>query len=117
MTMVEQFDDLLTAKKSIVGMAGWKIKIVKLNNGRYAIQCNKNLYLRTDGFVRQEESQEEIFEWYLISEEYYADKLIKAKEPVIKNEYGMWWGRTCFGQQIILDSTFWTIYQEELNKY
>jgi hypothetical protein len=58
---------------------------------------------------------QEIFSWFLLADDYIADKLIELKEPVIKSEYGNWWGRTIFGQAIVLDSTFWNVYQDELN--
>ncbi len=46
----------------------------------------------------------EIFQWFLVSE-WLSDKLREAHEPVLSNEYGIWWGRTCYGQSIILDGT------------
>lgn len=52
----------------------------------------------TDGEYR------EILQWFLVTE-WLADKLRAIKEPVLLNEYGTWWGRTCCGQAIILDGT------------
>jgi hypothetical protein len=57
---------------------------------------------------------QEIFQWFLITEPLLIDDLIKDGEPVLQNEFGTWWGRTCFGQALVLDSTFWTIYQDFL---
>ncbi len=47
---------------------------------------------------------QEIMQWITVSE-WLADKLREAHEPILKNEYGTWWGRTCCGQSIILDGT------------
>lgn len=46
----------------------------------------------------------DIYEWWLVSE-WLADKLNELNQPVLSNEYGVWWGRTCSGQAIILDGT------------
>jgi len=45
----------------------------------------------------------EIFEWWIISE-HLAEKLKDLGEPILENDYGTWWGRTCTGQAIMLDS-------------
>jgi len=47
---------------------------------------------------------QEVFEWWRVTD-YLCGKLRNAGEPVIDNEYGCWWGRTCTGQAIILDGT------------
>ena len=47
---------------------------------------------------------QEPYEWWRVSQ-YLCDKLNERGEPVIDNEYGQWWGRTCTGQSIILDGT------------
>ena len=44
----------------------------------------------------------EIFEWYLVSD-WFLSKLKEIDEPCIDNDYGEYWGRTCFGQSIYLD--------------
>ena len=46
----------------------------------------------------------EIYEWWLISE-FLADQLRDIGEPILSNEHGVWWGRSCTGQAIILDGT------------
>ena len=40
------------ASQAVRQMVGWKVKIIALAEGGYAIQCNGRLYLRTDGYVR-----------------------------------------------------------------
>ncbi|MFG0245379.1 MAG: hypothetical protein ACF8MF_04920 [Phycisphaerales bacterium JB052] len=46
----------------------------------------------------------EVFEWWLVTP-YLLQKLRNIGEPVIDNGYGHWWGRTCTGQNILLDGT------------
>ena len=53
---------------------------------------------------RDSEAQE-IFEWWSVTS-WLAEKLLELGEPVLVNDYGQWWGRTCTGQNIILDGTF-----------
>lgn len=48
---------------------------------------------------------QEIYEWWAITG-WLAEQLVSAGEPILKNDYGYWWGRTCTGQAIILDGTF-----------
>lgn len=47
----------------------------------------------------------DIFEWYAVSS-WMINRLEDiGGEPILKSEYGDWWGRTCTGQAIKLDST------------
>jgi len=45
---------------------------------------------------------QEIFEWWLVSD-WLAEKLEEKGKPVLKNEYGTYWGRTATGQALFLD--------------
>lgn len=54
---------------------------------------------------------QEIFEWYICSD-WLADRLQEKGEPMLRNDWGVWWGRTCTGQAILLDSVIKTIYKE-----
>lgn len=68
-------------------------------------------------FEESEDGESEfkgIFEWFAVSR-WLAKKLNDIEEPILENDYGQWWGRTCFGQEIILDGTFQTI-AKGLNK-
>lgn len=51
----------------------------------------------------------DIFEWWRISDGLLKE-LRTQEEPVIESDYGNWWGRTCTGQSITLDPTFYDIY-------
>jgi len=44
----------------------------------------------------------EILEWLLVSD-WLARRLEERGKPVLKNEYGTWWGRQTSGQQPFLD--------------
>jgi len=46
----------------------------------------------------------EIYEWYRVSE-WLGKELISVGVPVLNNNYGYWWGRTCTGQNNIMDGT------------
>jgi hypothetical protein len=46
---------------------------------------------------------QEVFEWWAISN-WLAEKLKEHQEPILDNDYGTWWGRTCTGQAIKMDS-------------
>jgi len=57
------------------------------------------------------EDFKEIYEWWVVSD-WLAGQLEKHGEPVLINDYGTWWGRTCTGQAIHLDSVIEEIYDE-----
>lgn len=65
------------------------------------IEDIENLYIN-DSDCEDPEFQE-IFEWWLISD-WLAAKLKERKEPILENDFGTWWGRTCTGQAIKMDS-------------
>ena len=52
----------------------------------------------------QETDPQEVYEWWLVSG-WLADELSKLDVPVLRNDYGTWWGRTCSGQSIMQDGT------------
>lgn len=53
----------------------------------------------------------EIYEWWVVSD-WLAEQLEKHGEAMLINDYGTWWGRTCFGQAIYLDSVIEEIWDE-----
>lgn len=68
----------------------------KVNDATFQFSC--------DYIINYPESDIEIFEWYRVSN-WLSEKLIESNQPVLSNDYGHWWGRTCTGQYIILDGT------------
>lgn len=62
--------------------------------------------------IRENAEPAEIFEWWLVSP-WLARELRALNEPILKLHEGygaIWWGRTCTGQAIALDPTFYEIY-------
>lgn len=57
----------------------------------------ENYHYRT---IREEH---DIFEWWLVSG-WLAEHLKDKGEPILDNDYGVWWGRTTTGQAIAGDS-------------
>lgn len=54
---------------------------------------------REHGF---EPEQQEIYEWWAVTP-YLAERLSQVGEPLLENDFGRWWGRTCTGQAISMD--------------
>jgi hypothetical protein len=50
------------------------------------------------------ENPQEVLEWWRVTR-YLCERLRGIGEPVLDNDYGYWWGRTCSGQSIGLDGT------------
>jgi hypothetical protein len=50
-----------------------------------------------------DEDDKEIFEWWLI-DEWLLNKLRSKNESVLSVHFNNWWGRSCTGQAIYLDS-------------
>jgi hypothetical protein len=57
------------------------------------------------------EKSHEIYEWWLTTD-WLLEKLEAKDEPILRNEYGDWWGRCCSGQAILLDNVIEEIYDE-----
>lgn len=54
---------------------------------------------------------QEILEWWLVSP-WLKKRLLMEGEPVLDNEYGVWWGRCISGQAIIMDYVIQKIYSD-----
>ena len=54
--------------------------------------------------VRENADDCDVYQWFRVST-YLASHLKDIGQPVLENEYGEWWGRTCCGQSIIMDGT------------
>lgn len=63
------------------------------------------------GCKDEDGEEREIMQWYFINDNWTREKLIGLGEPVLDSDFGAWWGRTCHGQAIIQDPTFWNIYK------
>jgi hypothetical protein len=44
----------------------------------------------------------EIYEWWVVTP-YVRGAPCPFGEPILDNDFGTWWGRTCTGQSICLD--------------
>jgi len=77
-----------------------------LKNGTVNYDDIVNLY-DEDG------APQEIYEWWQ-ADEWLLDKLEAKGEPVLRSDYGNWWGRTCMGQAIYLDYVVEEIYKETI---
>jgi hypothetical protein len=80
-----------------------------LNKGIFNYEDVENYYE-----TAEEKEQREIYEWWLVSD-WLVIMLLKAGEPILNNDYGTWWGRTCSGQAIFLDAVINVIYEEVMN--
>jgi len=58
-----------------------------------------------------EPEPQEIYQWWIVSD-WLADKLEQHGEPVLRNNFGVWWGRTCCGQAIESDGVIQDIAKE-----
>ena len=57
------------------------------------------------------EDAQEIFEWWRCSD-WLIERLAAKKEPILRTDYGDYWGRTCTGQAIFLDSVIEQIWDD-----
>lgn len=58
----------------------------------------------------------EIFEWWVVSD-WLQHQLEERGEAFLKNDYGDWWGRSCSGQAIAIDSVIESIVKDYEAKY
>ena len=64
--------------------------------------------------VRDTDPQE-VFEWWLVSD-WLAGELDALGCPLLRNDYGTWWGRTCTGQAILQDGTLQDVARRILSR-
>lgn len=64
--------------------------------------------------IRDHLEPQEILEWWAISE-WFASKLRDKGECILDNDYGIWWGRTCSGQSVVLDAVIQDIAKATLS--
>lgn len=53
----------------------------------------------------------EVFQWFIVSD-FLLKALEKHDEPILHSAFGSYWGRTCCGQAISMDSVIESIYNE-----
>ena len=58
-----------------------------------------------------ESDPKDIYEWWRVTS-WFAGKLRAAGEPILDNNYGIWWGRCTTGQAVLLDEVVIEIYKE-----
>ena len=59
----------------------------------------------------EDATEKEVLEWWLVTPR-MCSMLGKIDEPVLCNDYGCWWGRTCSGQSISMDGTIQKLVKE-----
>ena len=73
--------------------------------------------LKDRGYDNMEEARnngedaQEIMEWWLC-DDWMIKQLQAQGEPILKTDFGSWWGRTCTGQAILLDGVIEDIYKK-----
>lgn len=79
-------------------------------NESFATPMHYKCYECQAEFEKEPESEpQEIYEWWLCSD-WLLEKLEARGEPVLHSDLGDWWGRTCSGQAISMDSVIKDIY-------
>lgn len=61
--------------------------------------------------ARNSREPQGILEWHRVTR-WLADKLEKYGEPILRNQYGVWWGRTTTGQEVYMDNVIQSIAKE-----
>lgn len=79
----------------------------KMKQLGFDLDLVENLYIEEDGDVEVVE----VFSWYLVTP-WLFERLQDKKEVVLGTEGGYYWGRSCFGQQIVMDSVIESIFNE-----
>lgn len=80
---------------------------------------SKGIYNLEDCYNLEETDEDmegelkEVYEWYLVPQD-IADRLRDIGEVILETDFGFtqYWGRTCTGQDVLLDGTF----QEAIRK-
>ena len=83
---------------------------LKDNDGTDIALLNQNELEELAEACEWEAEPQEIYEWWRVTD-WLAEKLSERGQPILRNAYGTWWGRTATGQAISLDGTFQAIAQ------
>ena len=78
--------------------------------------CGENVPVDENELCKNCQEPNEIFEWWRCTD-WLITQLAKRGEPILRTEYGDYWGRTCTGQAIAMDSIMEEIYDETIGKY
>ena len=87
----------------------------KLISPSVCYQCKEKFALldsetgECESCFEDNQTPQEVFEWWLVSP-WFSKKLLIEGEPVLDNDYGLWWGRCTTGQAISLDYVIQKIY-------
>ncbi|MBA3723501.1 MAG: hypothetical protein H0W89_01245 [Candidatus Levybacteria bacterium] len=54
---------------------------------------------------------QDIYEWWLVSP-WFSKRLLMEGEPILDNDYGIWWGRCTTGQATSMDYVIQKIYDD-----
>lgn len=57
-----------------------------------------------------QDNPNEPLEWWVV-DSWLCGKLLEMGEVIIDNDYGYWWGRSCSGQSIACDGTFYQLFK------
>lgn len=89
----------------------------KLLHPTRCVRCINNFQLldsetgECESCYEDNQEPQEIYEWWLISP-WLSKKLLLEGQPILDNNYGIWWGRCTTGQAIALDDVIQTIYDD-----
>jgi len=65
-------------------------------------------------YLEYNENTHEIFEWWPV-DDCLAYKIEEIGSPILRNEYGNWWGRTETGLSLTFDSTLTRVAKENVS--
>lgn len=89
----------------------------KLLHPSRCVNCNDNFQLldsetgECEECYQDNQEPQEIYEWWLISP-WLSKKLLIEGQPILDNDYGVWWGRCATGQAIMMDYVIQQIYDD-----
>lgn len=79
-------------------------------DGETCINCDT--HFTTEERNNLDLQAEDVLEWYLV-DDWMAGRLQDVGECVLNTDFGAWWGRTCSGQAVYMDSVIDRIMGQE----
>lgn len=104
-TKIEEIAERLIDKEILANQTSLVCELQNQANIDFSFENVSNLF---DYGESDEGEPKDIYQWFLVTD-WLAEKLDRIDEPVLSNDFGKWWGRTCYGQAIISDGTFQAI--------